>query len=82
MKKLIIGFAAVGAVMALRPVLKRRIGQKMREHCRQMMSQFAAGSETTGQEATGPEAMHRKMREHCEQMATERAERAEPVGTA
>jgi len=82
MRKLIVGLAAVGAVMALRPVVKRRMVQKMREHCEQMMGQFAGRSEATGQEATGPRAMREKMREHCEQIAPQHAKRSEPIATA
>ena len=81
MKKAIIGFVAVGAALALRPVVKRRMVQKMRDHCKQMMSQFAGSSETTSHEATGPEAMRQKMREHCEQMAAQHEKRSEPVAT-
>ena len=33
MKKLIVGVAVVGAVVALRPVVKRRMLEKTREHC-------------------------------------------------
>ena len=36
MKKLILGLAAVAVVVALRPMLKRRTAQKMRDHCEQM----------------------------------------------
>ena len=82
MKKLIIGLVAFGAVVALRPVLKRRMVQKMREHCKQMMGQFAAGCGTTGNEPIGPEAMRQKMREHCGQMASHDEDRSEPVATA
>lgn len=82
MKKAIVGLVVVGAVMALRPVVKRRMVEKMREHCKQMMGQFAARSATTGPEATGPEAMHQKMREHCEQIAAKHEEPSEPVATA
>ena len=74
MKKLIIGVLAVGAALALRPVVKRRMVQKMREHCKQMMS----GDRS---EAMSHEAMHQKMREHCGQMAAQHAEPAEPVAT-
>jgi hypothetical protein len=88
MKKLIVGLAAVGAVVALRPVVKRRMVQKMREHCgqmaehcKQMMGQFAAGGDTTGNEPIGPEAMRQKMREHCGQMASHDEERSEPLAT-
>jgi hypothetical protein len=82
MKKPIVGLAAFGAVVALRPVVKRRMVQKMREHCKQMMGQSAAGSETTGNESIGPEAMHQKMRGHCEQMASHDEERSGPVARA
>jgi hypothetical protein len=88
MKKLIIGVLAVGAALALRPVVKRRavvkrrMVQKMREHCKQMMSQFAGSSETTAHETMGPEATPQKMHEHCEQIAARHEERKEPVGTA
>ena len=37
-KKAFIGFVAVGAVVGLRPVA-RRVGNEMREHCRQMAAQ-------------------------------------------
>ena len=57
MKKLIIRSEALGAVVAPRPVVKRRMAQEMREHCKQMMRQFIEGSETTADGATGPEAM-------------------------
>lgn len=71
MKKLIIGLVAVGAVMALRPLVKRHM-VRMREHCEQMMS----GGRS---EAMSPEAMHQKMREHCGQPARQPEERSEPV---
>ena len=71
MKNLIVGLVAVGAVMALRPVVKRHMVQ-MREHCKQMMS----GGRS---EAMSHEAMRQKMREHCEQMAAEHEEKSEPV---
>ena len=65
MKKLIIGLAAIGVVLAVRPALKR----KAREHCEQMaakckekMMQFGA-SEETG------------MPEHCKEMAAKRKEK-------
>jgi hypothetical protein len=79
MKKLIIGLLAVGAVTALRPAVKRRMVQKLREHCEQMMSQFAASRQTARHEATDLEAIRQKMREHCEQMAAQHEERTEPV---
>ena len=82
MKKLIVGLLGVGAVMALRPVVKPRMVQKMRERWQQIMGQFPGRGETTGPEAMGPETMHQKMREHCEQMAAQHEERSEPVATA
>ena len=78
MKKLVVGAAAVGAVVALRPVVKRRMLETMREHC----GQSACRSETTGHEAMDPEAMRQKMREHCDPMGAEREERTERVATA
>jgi len=54
MKKAIVGFVAVGAIVGLRPVA-RRMSQKMREHCaqmaaqcKQMTEQFGGGSEAVG----------------------------------
>ena len=89
MKKLIVGVAAVGAVVALRPVVKRRMLQKMHEHCsqmaehcKQMMGQSASRSETTGHEAMDPEAMRQKMREHCEPMGAGAKSARERVATA
>ena len=82
MKKLIVGLVALGAFMALRPAVKRRMAQKMREHCGQMMAQFAGPSEAAGQKDLGPETMRRKMREHCEQMAAQHKEQSEPIATA
>ena len=38
MKKAIVGVAALGAIIGLRP-LARRLEQKMREHCGQMAAQ-------------------------------------------
>jgi hypothetical protein len=76
-------------VVALRPAVKRRTLQKMREHCgqmaehcKQMMGQSESRSETTGREAMDPEAMRQKMREHCEPMGAQREERSERVATA
>lgn len=65
MKKAIFGLAAVGAVLALAPVVKRRIGHKMREHCEDMAAkckQMMAGQSG----ARGEEA---RTQEHGEQMA-------------
>jgi hypothetical protein len=80
MKKAIVGFAAIGAVIGLRQVIPR-VAQKMREHCEQMIAQFQGRDEAAGHEAMGPEA-RQKMREHCEQMAAQHEERSEPVATA
>jgi hypothetical protein len=67
---------ALGAVVALRPVVKRRMVRKMR--CKQMMGQLIGGSETTADAAMGPEAMPPKMREHCKQTAAQHEQRREP----
>jgi hypothetical protein len=65
MKTAIVGLVAVGAAIALRPVV-RRLGQKMREHCERMAAQF------------GPRGT---MREHCEQMAAHFEGRGEAAHT-
>ncbi len=65
MKKAIFGLAAVGAVIGLGPVVKRRIGRTIREHCQQMAAkckQMMAGQSGERGEAAG-------MPEHCKQMA-------------
>ncbi len=85
MKKLIVGVVAVGAVMALRPVLMRRMVQKLREHCTQMAAhcrEMMGAQPGSGGEASGEATVHQKMREHCEQMAANDTDRAEPVATA
>lgn len=77
--------AAVGAVVALRPVVKRRMVQKMREHCGQMAEhckQMMAGQSGPGGEAADREAMRQKMRAHCEPMAAQHEARREPAATA
>ena len=70
MTTVIVGLVAIGAVVALRPVV-RRGGERMREHCAQMaakckemMAQSEAGGATTG------------MHEHC-QPVEERVEASE-----
>ncbi len=85
MKKLIVAVAAVGAVTALRPVLKRRIIPRMREHgtrmaahCREMTGAHPGGQGETSGDAT----VHQKMREHCEPTVAHDADRAEPIATA
>ena len=65
MKKAIVGLAAVGAVIALGPVVKRRIGHKMREHCDEMAAkckQMMAGQSGARGEDVGTQ-------EHGEQLA-------------
>jgi hypothetical protein len=59
MKKLIVGLAAVGALIALRPVARR----KMREHCERMASKCKEmmASQPGQHEAAG-------MRERCQEM--------------
>jgi hypothetical protein len=73
MKKLVIALAAVGVVLALRPVLKRKAHSKMREHCKQMaakckqmMAQYGGGEEG-------------EMPEHCKEMAAKREEKLAQV---
>lgn len=75
MKKFIVGVAAVGVMMALRPLVTRRVIEKMRSHCKEMM-------EVRG-DSTGHEANARKMREHCGEMVTQQHRTdAEPVVAA
>ena len=84
MKKLILGLVAAGALIALRPLVKRRMVQKMREHCKQMAAHCKEmmGAQGGGRgEATGREAMPQKMREHCEPLAAE-LDQGETVATA
>ena len=78
MKKLILGLAAVGAFFAVRPVIKRRMVQKMSAHCKQMAAhckQMMEGHD----EATGRETMHHKMRDHGEGMPARHDELTGPV---
>ena len=74
MRKAILGLVAIGAVIGLLPILKRK-AHKMRAHCEQMaakceqmMAQSGAGDKPVG------------MREHCEQMAARREEKTEQFG--
>ena len=69
MKKLIIALAAIGAVLALRPVVTRK-ARSMREHCEQMAAKC---KQMMGQSGGGEEA---GMPEHCEQMAAQHKETA------
>lgn len=76
MKKAIIGLAAFGAVIGLRPLVKR-VGHKAREHCEQMAvrcKEMMAGQPEAGGEAA-------RMPEPCKQMAAQHEERREPVAT-
>ena len=85
MKKVIVGIVAVGALIALRPVVKRRMVQKMREHCKQMAvhCKEMMGAQPGGRgETTGQEAMHQKMREHCGLQEAQHEHRREAVATA
>ncbi len=64
MKKVIIGLAAIAAIIALR-LAAGRGGQKMREHCMKMAGrckQMMAGQ-------AGEHGQPDGMREHCEEMA-------------
>lgn len=81
MKKLIVGLAAVGALLVLRPALKRKVMQKMQAHCNQMAGKCKEMMGGQG-EATDHAAMREKMREHCEEMAAQHEERAEPAVAA
>jgi hypothetical protein len=77
MKKAIVGVAAVGAVIALRPALKRRLLQKMHGHCQQMAPtcrQMMAGQPTERGEAAGT-------RQPSEQEAPQFVGSGEAVGT-
>ena len=67
MKKLLVGAAAVGAVVALRPVVKRRVLQKMREHCGQMAEHC---KRPVGESASRSEPMGARHEEHSEPVAT------------
>ena len=77
MKKAIFGLAAVGALIGLGPVLKRRIGRKMHEHCQQMAAKckqmMAAQSGERGEAAGIPE--------HCKQMGAQLRGDEETAGT-
>jgi hypothetical protein len=72
MKKLIVGLAAVGALIALRPVARR----KMREHCERMASKCKEmmASQPGQHEAAG-------MRERCQEMMAAHAGHGERTET-
>ena len=69
MKKLIIGLAALGVVLAVRPLVKRKAAQKMREHCKQMAAKC---KEMMAQSGAGDAA---GMPEHCKEMAAKGKEK-------
>jgi hypothetical protein len=75
MKKAIFGLAAVGAVIGLGPVVKRRIGHKMREHC----EETAAKCEQMMAGQSGARGEEVATQEHGEQMAEHVADRRAPV---
>ena len=81
MKKLILGLAAVGAVLAARPVIERRMVQKMSAHCKQMAARC---KEMMGdhEEASDRETLHPTMRERCGGMSAQHDEITEPVVAA
>jgi hypothetical protein len=81
MKKLIVGVAAVGVALALRPLVKRRLVQKMRDHCTQMAAHCKEMMEGRGG-PTADEAEAQEMRERCEEIAARRREDAEPVAAS
>jgi uncharacterized membrane protein YccC len=77
MRKAICGLAVVGAVIALGLVLKRRVLQKMQQHCQRMAAkcrQMMAGSSTERARSTG-------MPDHCQQMAEQVRADDEPAAT-
>ena len=78
MKKLIVGVLAVGAVIALRPVLQRRLVQKMREHCTQMAGKC---KEIMGAQP-GAHGEAREMPEHCKEVIAAHGAHEESVETS
>ena len=77
MKKVIAGLAAVAIVLASRPLVKRRVVQKMRDHCTQMAGQCKEMIERRS-ETAGRESQDEEMRAGCEETAAQHR-RAEPV---
>jgi hypothetical protein len=65
MKKLIIGLAAIGAALAVRPLVKRK-AQTMREHCEQM-----AGKCKEKMAQLGSEVERGEKRQRCKEKITE-----------
>ena len=80
MKRLIVGVVAVAVVMVLRPLVKRRVVQKLGEHCKQMAANCQGMMEGRS-ETTGHEAEVRRMHRHCEETSAQRGEDREPVVT-
>jgi hypothetical protein len=70
MKKVIIGLAAIGGIIALWSVAGRG-AQKMREHCMQMAGKCR-------QMMAGQSGEHSEMREHCEETMASPKGQAEP----
>ena len=76
MKKALIAVTAIGSAVALRPLLKR-VPQRMREHCEQMMrAQCTDHADATTHAATAPTMSHRQT------PAAHVPDPGEPVGTA
>jgi hypothetical protein len=72
MRKVMVGLVIIGAVMVLRPLVRRRVVHGMREHCKQMAAkckQMMAQSGARGEEAGMPE--------HGEQVAEHVGDRRE-----
>lgn len=85
MTKAILGLAAVGVAIGLRPVVKRRIEQKMRQHCQEMAAnckQMMAGPPAERGEAAGMPEHCKRTREHPEQETPQFVANGEVVGTA
>jgi type II secretory pathway component PulJ len=67
MRRAILGLVAIGAVVGLLSILKRK-AHKMRAHCKQMMAYSEARDKQV------------RMREHCERMAARHEEKTEQSG--
>jgi hypothetical protein len=76
MKKALIGLVAIGAIVALRPVIARA-GRKISEHCAQMASKC---KEMMGTQACAHEA--HEPGEHVQQEAHGSSDQREAVTTA
>ena len=73
MKKLIVGLAAIGGIIALRSVAGQA-SQKMQEHCKQMAGKCK-------QMMAGQSAGHSEMREHCQEMMASHGRNGEEAAT-